>query len=162
MPTEGSPRPTWQALGRHRVGALGAVALHERSYHDFCSAMFAIKRDVLGAREFEERRVGGSRKPQLRPSWDSRGRGNSCCYPEHLVRTGGDWRQRFIQVPDFTVSSVSPGLQAADMITYLGPHLSEHSERSELRPYIGRMIGLRYEYPRDRSGRVSRTIRRVG
>ena len=43
-----------------------------------------------------------------------------------------------------------------------GAHEGEQTERPELRPYVGRMIGLRYEFPRGGpSGRISRTIRRV-
>lgn len=78
----------------------------------------------------------------------------------YMVRTRGGWPRHFIQVPNFTVSSVSPGLQAADMITFLGPNLYDLEARPELQPYIARMLGLRYEFPR--AGRVVKTIRRVG
>lgn len=234
---------TWQTLGRgEKVGALGAVALPQGSYNDFCSAVFRIKREALGADELWDSEIKGTRcfaravfkrqalhgdshwlevadrlfeklaafrarvfiiwtthpdlldlrnphstslsEPYKQLLFDMRGlmqhkapsklgslnfdlRGTredertAAALQNYLVRTRGDWRRHFVQVPNFTVSSVSPGLQAADMITFLGPHLSPASDRPELREYIGRMIGLRYEFPRSPSGRLVRTIRRV-
>lgn len=77
-----------------------------------------------------------------------------------LVRTRGGWRDHFIQVPNFTVSSVSPGLQVADVVAYLAAHQVSATARAELQPYKARLWGLRYEF--DRTDRRCRTIRRVG
>lgn len=77
-----------------------------------------------------------------------------------LVRTRGGWRDHFIQVPSFTVSSVSPGLQVADVVAYLAAHQFSATARSELQPYKARLWGLRYEF--DGADRRCRTIRRVG
>ena len=235
---------TWQELGAGRkIGALGAIALPQESYNDFFSAVFAMKRDLLGAQELSESEIKGARcfakaafkrqelhgdshwlavadrmleklatfrarvfviwtshpdlltlrnphgtalsEPYRLLLFDMRGlmqheapdklgalnfdlRGTredeqtAVAIQNYLTRTKGGWRDHFVQVPNFTVSSVSPGLQAADVIAFLGPHVSPASERPELRPYVGRMIGLRYEFPRGGpSGRLSRTIRRV-
>ena len=80
----------------------------------------------------------------------------------YMVRTRGGWEQHFLCVPNFTVSSVSPGLQAADVIAYLGARLAPGQDRPELQPYIERMRGLTYEFTRPgRSARRIRTARRV-
>jgi hypothetical protein len=234
---------TWQTLADgQRVGALGAVAVPQDSYNDFCSAVYAIKKELLGAGELWESEIKGSRcfaraaftrqglhgdsrwlgvadrlfeklaafharifviwtthpdlldlrnphstalsDPYRQLLFDMRGlmrreapsklgslnfdlRGTredertAAALQNYMVRTRGDWRRHFVQVPNFTVSSVSPGLQAADMITFLGPHLSPASTRPELRAYVGRMVGLRCEFPRGASGRIGRSIRRV-
>jgi hypothetical protein len=81
----------------------------------------------------------------------------------YMVRTRGGWESHFLCVPNFTVSSVSPGLQAADVIAYLGAHLVPEQDRPELRPYVDRMRGLTYQFTRPgRSARRTRTARRVG
>jgi hypothetical protein len=61
----------------------------------------------------------------------------------YLVRTRGGWERHFICIPNFTVSSVSPGLQAADVVAYLGARMADLDARPELRPYVARMTGLR-------------------
>ncbi|HET9676874.1 MAG TPA: DUF3800 domain-containing protein [Solirubrobacterales bacterium] len=234
---------TWQTLGNsQKVGALGAVALPQQSYNDFCSAIYRIKKELLGAEELWDSEIKGTRcfsraafkrqslhgdshwlavadkvfeklaafhahvfviwtthpglldlrnphsttlsEPYKQLLFDMRGlmqhgapsklgslnfdlRGTredertAAALQNYMVRTRGDWRDHFVQVPNFTVSSVSPGLQAADMISFLGPHLSPASDRPELRAYVGRLIGLRYEFPRGSTGRMARTIRRV-
>ena len=53
---------TWQELGDgQRIGALGAVALPQESYNDFWSAVFAMKRDLLGAQELSDSEIKGAR-----------------------------------------------------------------------------------------------------
>jgi hypothetical protein len=80
----------------------------------------------------------------------------------YMVRTRGGWERHFLCVPNFTVSSVSPGLQAADVIAYLGARLTPGQDRPELQPYIDRMRGLTYQFTRPgRSARRTRTARRV-
>jgi hypothetical protein len=84
----------------------------------------------------------------------------ACAISNYLIRSQSRFRSHFIQIPNFTVSSISPGLQAADLMVYLGPHLADGEERPELAPYIERMRQLRYEF---RAGkRKVKTIRRVG
>ena len=234
---------TWQTLaGGLKVGALGAVALSQDSYNDFCSAVYGIKREILGSKELWDSEIKGTRcfaraafkrqhlhgdshwlavadrlfeklaafqarlfviwtthpglldlrnpqstalsEPYKQLLLDMRalmrneapgrlgslsldlrgtreGERTAAALQNYMVRTRGGWREHFVQVPNFSVSSVSPGLQAADMIAFLGPHLSPTSDRPELNPYVGRMVGLRYEYPRGRSSKIARTIRRV-
>lgn len=71
-----------------------------------------------------------------------------------LIRTSGRttnrWDRYFITIPSFTASSISPGLQAADVVSYLGAHQSDRSARPELGPYLDRVVDLRYEYQRGR------------
>jgi hypothetical protein len=84
----------------------------------------------------------------------------ACAISNSLYRTRGGWKDHFVLVPNFTVSSVSPGLQAADLIAHLGAYQAQPRSRPELGPYIARMTGLHYEFPRP--DRTVRTIRRVG
>jgi hypothetical protein len=58
------------------------------------------------------------------------------------------WEQMFIQVPNFTVSAVSPGLQSADVIAHFGAHLADPTIGPELVPYLDRVRALRYEFQR--------------
>jgi uncharacterized protein DUF3800 len=85
----------------------------------------------------------------------------ACAISNFLFRARGDWAQRFTQIPNFTASSISPGLQAADVVVYLGPHLADPSQRPELKPYVARVQGLCYEFRRTREQRLRKTIRRV-
>ena len=86
----------------------------------------------------------------------------ACTVQNYMVRTRGGWNQHFICIPNFTISAVSPGLQAADMVAYLGARLSTHTERPELQPFVGRMLGLTYQFTRPgTSARRVRTARRV-
>lgn len=86
----------------------------------------------------------------------------ACAISNYLFRARGDWSQRFTQIPNFTASKISPGLQAADLIVYLGPHLADRFQRPELKPYVERMEGLRYEFRRGKQQRLVKTVRRVG
>ena len=84
----------------------------------------------------------------------------ACAISNYLFKTRGDWSSRFVQIPNFTVSAVSPGLQAADLMIYLAPHLADPSHRPELVPYVEAMKNRRYVF---RSGkRNAKTVRRVG
>ncbi|MGH2949144.1 MAG: hypothetical protein ACRDPC_23305 [Solirubrobacteraceae bacterium] len=75
-----------------------------------------------------------------------------------LIRTGGSranrWDRHFLTVPSFTASAISPGLQAADVVSYLGAHRSDATARPELWPYVEKLMDLRYEYRRGRTRRV--------
>jgi uncharacterized protein DUF3800 len=86
----------------------------------------------------------------------------ACAISNYLFRARGDWAKRFTQIPNFTASSISPGLQAADLMVYLGPHLADATERPELTPYVEQMKGMAYEYRRGRQQRRYKSIRRVG
>lgn len=79
-----------------------------------------------------------------------------------LVRTSSNtnrWDRHFLTIPSFTASSISPGLQAADVVSYLVAHRSDRTARPELGPYIARVVERRYEY--DRGAKRVRCLREV-
>ncbi len=71
--------------------------------------------------------------------FDNRGRSEdasaACAIQNFIVRVHPDWRRYFMQTPHFTVSAVSPGLQAADLVAYLAAHQLDMTVRPELVPY---------------------------
>ena len=234
---------TWQTVGGQRVGALGAVAIPHDAYNGYCSAVYRMKKDILGADELMHSEIKGQRcfaraafrhrehqgssemldaaeelleilgrvgartfviwttnptlltlrqphtaalsKPYKQLLFDCRAlmerdapgklaslnfdlRGTredeatACTMQNYMVRTRGGWDKHFICIPNFTVSAVSPGLQAADMIAYLGARMADPNDRPEIQPYIARMRALVYEYKRGgQAGRRARTCRRV-
>lgn len=81
--------------------------------------------------------------------FDNRGKsediGAACAIQNFLVRVQQDWTRRFMQMPHFTVSAVSPGLQAADLIAYLAAHRHDPSVRPELRPYWERVEQIAFK-----------------
>lgn len=83
----------------------------------------------------------------------------ACTVQNYFVRTAGGWRAHFIQVPTFTASSSSPGLQAADLVAYLGAHQADPTVRPELAPYSARVWGRRYLF--EYRGRTVGTVREV-
>ena len=50
---------SWQEVGTHSVGALGAVAIPTASYNAFCREFFYIKKKHLGAEQLNESEVRG-------------------------------------------------------------------------------------------------------
>jgi len=80
-----------------------------------------------------------------------------------LIRTSGKtsnrWDRFFLTIPSFTASSISPGLQAADLVSYLGAHRADPAARPELAHYQARLNGLSYQYMR--GTRKTKTIRKV-
>lgn len=86
----------------------------------------------------------------------------ACAISNYLFRARGDWSQRFTQIPNFTSSAISPGLQAADLVVHLGPHLADPSQRPELAAYVEQIQGMRYDFRRGRQQRLVKSIRRVG
>jgi len=82
-----------------------------------------------------------------------------------LIRTSGKtsnrWDRYFLTVPSFTASSISPGLQAADVVSYLGAHRCDPTARSELEAFQTPLDGLRYEYRRGKKKQRIRCIRQV-
>jgi hypothetical protein len=231
---------SWQTVGTHHVGALGAVAIPASRYNHFCRVFFRFKRDLLGAAELRDSEIRGQHafaksafkrqelhgdshwlatvdklfqslaehqakvfviwttNPEhssLRSSttttlskpyrqllfdlraymrikaptrlgslnFDQRGLAEDSAagsaIANFLVRTNAEWDKHFVQIPNFSVSAVSPGLQAADVIAHLGAHLADGSIRPELALYHARLRGLRYEYPRGpRTVRCTRQI----
>jgi Protein of unknown function (DUF3800) len=103
------------------------------------------------------RRLGSLNFDQRGTKEDS---ATACAISNYFYRTRGGWRDHFVLVPNFTVSAVSPGLQVADLVAHLGAYQADPAARPELGPYLARMTGLRYEFPR--VDRTVRTIRRVG
>ncbi len=71
--------------------------------------------------------------------FDNRGKSEdlsaACAIQNFIVRVSPDWRRRFMQTPHFTLSAVSPGLQAADLVAYLAAHRHDPSVRPELVGY---------------------------
>lgn len=80
-----------------------------------------------------------------------------------LIRTSNKttnrWDRYFLTVPSFTASTISPGLQAADLVAYLGAHRCDPSARPELAPYQANLDLLRYEFGSGR--RKVRCVRKV-
>jgi hypothetical protein len=100
-------------------------------------------------------------------SFDLRGtredEATACTIQNYMVRTKGGWDKHFVCVPSFTVSSVSPGLQTADVIADLGGHLADRRGRPEIQPFVARMLGMTYTFTRGgQSARRVKTARRVG
>lgn len=81
----------------------------------------------------------------------------------YLIRTRGSgsdsWDRHFLVIPSFTASSISPGLQAADLVSYLTAQVSDSSERPELEPFVETLKGLRYEFVS--ANRTRRCLRKV-
>jgi hypothetical protein len=139
-------------LGRHRartfvIWTVDPELLSLRSAHttdlskaykgllyDFRALMRADGANLLGSLNFDQRDLGGDEAA-------------TCAIQNFLVRTRADWQDRFIAVPNFTVSGVSLGLQAADLVAHLGAHFSAPQARPELMPYLARVESLRYEWP---------------
>ncbi len=82
----------------------------------------------------------------------------ACAVQNFLVRTVGWWRY-FQHVPNFSVSSVSPGLQAADVVAYLGAHFADETARPALQPYLARLERLVHAY--EHKGKSRRCLREI-
>jgi hypothetical protein len=117
---------------------------------DFRALMEREAPDRLGSLMFDLR---GTREDEA----------TACTLQNYMVRTRGGWDKHFICVPSFTVSSVSPGLQAADVVSYLGAHLYDRNARPEIQSFVSRTTGLAYQFTRPgTSARRVTTARRVG
>jgi|GEM_PF-3426811 len=118
--------------------------------HDFRGLMERDYPTLTGSLNFDQRDLGSDEIA-------------ACAVQNYLVRTWRwrRWQQHFITVPNFTVSAVSPGLQAADLVAYLGAHCAPGSDRPDLQPYIRRVRDLEVSW-RDRGGRLCHTICGVG
>jgi len=71
----------------------------------------------------------------------------ACAVQNYIMRTSLAWRRHFLQVPHFTRSAVSPGLQAADLIAYLAGQQIDPQHRSELGTYWTKVSNLGYLHP---------------
>jgi hypothetical protein len=72
----------------------------------------------------------------------------ACAIQNLFVRTrfSHELSKLFIQLPHFTHSCVSPGLQVADLIAYLSAHtVDDFRTRPELRPWWGGFSSLGYD-----------------
>ncbi len=78
------------------------------------------------------------RTAAVRQSRHERGSERGLRDPRLHVRVSPDWRRRFMQTPRFTLSAVSPGLQAADLSPPRGPP-PRPNHRSELADYWRRV-----------------------
>jgi hypothetical protein len=85
----------------------------------------------------------------------------ACTIQNFMIRTEPDWESHFICVPNFTVSSVSPGLQAADVVAYLGTRLADRDDRPELQPYVDKVKDLAFVYRNGKKQKRRRTIQRA-
>ena len=84
----------------------------------------------------------------------------ACAVSNYLARARG-WSD-FQIVPNFTPSSISPGLQAADVVAYLGAHQADRTARPELQPFFEKLDSLIYTYHSGRSRKVEkRCLREV-
>jgi hypothetical protein len=224
---------SWQSCNGCAVGALGAVAIPQNRYNHFCSVVWAIKANVLGAAELSQCEIKGNhcfaksafrrqehhghstllqaaeemfdamsahgarafavwttdeKKLRLRSAtstqlsepylellhdlrrhmrcvsprkgmlfFDQRGHtedlATACAVQNYLTRTSREWPRRFVQVPHFTRSPVSPGLQAADLVAYLAARQTDLAGRPELASYWERVKNLAYVHHTARAAR---------
>jgi hypothetical protein len=239
---------TWQDVGAHRVGVLGAVGIPLHRYNAFCRDVYKIKKEILGATELTDSELHGCTclakaafkrealhgdsywlaatrrlfdvmkahrartfaiwtrntalldlrnpnstelgKPYRQLLFDLRAymrneapnhlatlnfderahredEATARAVSNFLIRTSAAsynrWDRNFITIPSFTATSISPGLQAADIVAHLSAHLSDPSVRPELKPYIDQVIERRYEFERTSTKRTTRVrcIRQV-
>jgi Protein of unknown function (DUF3800) len=93
--------------------------------------------------------ASGGRKAML--FFDQRGHSEdlamACAVQNYIMRTHYSWRKHFLQVPHFTRSAVSPGLQAADLVAYLAGRQVDPTSRPELTPYWEKVSRLGYVHP---------------
>lgn len=59
----------------------------------------------------------------------------ACAVQNFISRVGLEWPRHFMQIPHFTPSAVSPGIQAADLVAYLAAHQHDPEHRPELQPF---------------------------
>jgi hypothetical protein len=140
--------PEYTSLRSARTTELSAP--YSALLHDFRGLMERDHPTLTGSLNFDQRDLGSDEIA-------------ACAVQNYLVRTRRwrRWAQHFITVPNFTVSAVSPGLQAADLVAYLGAHCAPGSEREELQPFIERVRSLAVVW-RDRRDRTHQSIRGVG
>jgi len=110
--------------------------------YDFRALMRGAAANRLGSLNFDQRDLGSDEAA-------------ACALQNFLVRTRGDWERHLLIVPSFTVSAVSPGLQAADLVAYLGAHEAHPLARPELDPYLERLRSLQWAWLHGRGLRKS-------
>ena len=130
-------------------GGVHVAALSEpykQLLFDFRAFMSREAPDRLGSINFDQRAV---KEDEF----------TACALQNYLVRTGGGWGAHFLQIPNFTVSSVSPGLQSADVVAHLVAHSVDPRVRPELTPFLEQVRALRYGW--EVGSRTLKTVRRV-
>jgi hypothetical protein len=119
---------------------------YKQMLFDFRALMRAKAPARLGSLNFDQRDLGSDEAA-------------ACALQNYLVRTRGHgWDRHLITVPNFTVSAISPGLQSADLVAYLGAQCASRT-RPELQPYIQRVLSLQYEW--DEGSRRRRSVREI-
>jgi hypothetical protein len=100
-------------------------------------ALSPVYQEIL--KDFRRRMRQCPKGSQGQLLFDNRGKSEdlsaACAIQNFIVRVNGDWRRRFMHTPHFTLSAVSPGIQAADLIAYLAAHRHDPSIRPELADY---------------------------
>jgi hypothetical protein len=93
--------------------------------------------------------------------FDHRGRSEdlsaACAIQNFISRVGPEWGSNFLQVPHFTPSAVSPGIQAADLVAYLAAQRHDPAFRPELQPYWEMVEELAFVNPANKR----KALRRV-
>lgn len=86
----------------------------------------------------------------------------ACTISNYLSRPKGSaWlRSYLLQVPHYTHSAVSPGLQAADLVAYLMAQQANSDQRPELKPWWDRFNALAW-YQHGRTGSGAPELRRT-
>lgn len=118
------------------------LSLRASDMHKLTEPYIALLTRVMG---YVESRQGDGRAllffDQLGHQQDRRA---ACSIQNYLVRTDGRNRLRksFIQIPHFTHSVVSPGLQMADLMAYLAARQAHPVERPELGEYWTKFAAL--------------------
>lgn len=82
----------------------------------------------------------------------------ACAVQNFIMRRHPSWSQHFLQVPHFTLSPVSPGLQAADLVAYLAGQQVDPTNRPELAPYYARVERLEFQHRARRPRRALRLV----
>ncbi len=63
-----------------------------------------------------------------------------------ITRSRRRWRNALVQLPEFTISSASPGSQIADLVAYLAAQQLASVPRPELDPFMSQARSLAYAY----------------
>ncbi len=145
---------TFAAVGKYRGATFAVWTTHEEWMllrNEQSTALSPIYRALL--REFmrhKQAHAKGSGRQGLL-FFDNRGfkedLSAACAVQNFISRVGMEWRGHFMQVPHFTPSAVSPGIQAADLVAYLAAHRRDPDFRPDLKPYWEAVEDLAFVNP---------------
>lgn len=127
---------TLAAVGRHKGATFAIWTTHEewmmRSPRS--TALSPPYRKLVGELVLQEQAVAqqGEQGIIFLNNRSSRGDLSAACAVHNFIAWLG--AGHFMQVPHFTPSAVSPGIQAADLVAYLAAHRDDPTHRPELRP----------------------------